>query len=237
VLPRVAGAVNASGFLAIGVYTSHVTGLIARVGDEWAQQRQASAIDAATLVAMFLVGAMVATALIEAARNRTRARYVVPLLLQAVMLAVFAALARTGVTPQAAFALASILCFAMGLQNALVTRISGAVVRTTHMTGIVTDIGIELVRLLGWLRQRLFHFDGLRRQTRILRLLSAGRPWRKLRLRLMIFSSFVTGAIVGPRLSLRFGQPAMLIPICLLLVLAAGDLLWGIRTGLDRSRR
>ena len=40
----------------------------------------------------------------------------------------------------------------MGLQNALVTRVSGAVVRTTHMTGVLTDIGIELVRMRAWVR-------------------------------------------------------------------------------------
>ncbi|WP_316568022.1 DUF1275 family protein [Myxococcus sp. MxC21-1] len=41
----------------------------------------------------------------------------------------------------------------MGLQNALVTRVSGAVVRTTHITGILTDIGIQVVRLGSWLRE------------------------------------------------------------------------------------
>jgi uncharacterized membrane protein YoaK (UPF0700 family) len=41
-----------------------------------------------------------------------------------------------------------LLCFVMGLQNALVTKLSHAEIRTTHMTGIVTDIGIELGKLL-----------------------------------------------------------------------------------------
>jgi uncharacterized membrane protein YoaK (UPF0700 family) len=45
-----------------------------------------------------------------------------------------------------------LLCFMMGLQNALVTKISQAEIRTTHMTGIVTDIGIEVGRMLYWNR-------------------------------------------------------------------------------------
>ena len=40
----------------------------------------------------------------------------------------------------------------MGLQNAIITKISHAEIRTTHVTGIVTDIGIELGKLLYWNR-------------------------------------------------------------------------------------
>src|SRR5690606_11214390 len=39
---------------------------------------------------------------------------------------------------------ACLLLFAMGLQNSYVTKISNAVVRTTHLTGLFTDLGIEL---------------------------------------------------------------------------------------------
>jgi uncharacterized membrane protein YoaK (UPF0700 family) len=39
------------------------------------------------------------------------------------------------------------LLFAMGIQNALVTKISQSTVRTTHLTGLFTDLGIELSQL------------------------------------------------------------------------------------------
>ncbi|MFM9826770.1 YoaK family protein [Flavobacterium sp.] len=39
------------------------------------------------------------------------------------------------------------LLFAMGLQNSLVTKIANATVRTTHLTGLFTDLGIELSQL------------------------------------------------------------------------------------------
>lgn len=48
-----------------------------------------------------------------------------------------------------------LLCFIMGLQNAMVTKLSSAEIRTTHMTGIVTDIGIELGKLLYWNSSRV----------------------------------------------------------------------------------
>jgi uncharacterized membrane protein YoaK (UPF0700 family) len=43
-----------------------------------------------------------------------------------------------------------LLCFIMGLQNALITKLSYGEIRTTHVTGIVTDIGIELGKMLYW---------------------------------------------------------------------------------------
>jgi uncharacterized membrane protein YoaK (UPF0700 family) len=46
-----------------------------------------------------------------------------------------------------------LLCFIMGLQNALITKLSKAVIRTTHVTGIITDIGIELGKLFYWNRK------------------------------------------------------------------------------------
>ena len=46
----------------------------------------------------------------------------------------------------------TLLCFIMGLQNATITKLSGAEIRTTHMTGIVTDLGIELGKLFYWNR-------------------------------------------------------------------------------------
>jgi uncharacterized membrane protein YoaK (UPF0700 family) len=49
-------------------------------------------------------------------------------------------------------AILSLLCFVMGLQNAIVTKISRAEIRTTHVTGLVTDIGIELGKMLYWNR-------------------------------------------------------------------------------------
>jgi uncharacterized membrane protein YoaK (UPF0700 family) len=47
----------------------------------------------------------------------------------------------------------ALLCFTMGLQNAIITKISRAEIRTTHVTGMVTDIGIELGKVLFWNRR------------------------------------------------------------------------------------
>jgi uncharacterized membrane protein YoaK (UPF0700 family) len=214
VLPGVAGAVNASGFIALGVYTSHTSGTVARMGDELAQGRYEGAWSAAVVVLLFLVGAMTATALVEVAGRQGRPRYVVALLVEALMIALFALISIHSDEHwrYQRLELEATLCFAMGLQNALVTRISGAVVRTTHLTGITTDIGIESVRVLFWLGDRLVG----RRVTVVPDL-------KRIRLHVSIFLSFLSGATVGPALYLHFGAVAMLLPVALLLVLAWFD--------------
>jgi uncharacterized membrane protein YoaK (UPF0700 family) len=85
-------------------------------------------------------------------RQRLGSEYALPLLLEAVLLLVFGVL---GVRLQQVPGLfipftVMLLCFIMGLQNAVITKLSNAEIRTTHMTGIVTDIGIELGKLAYW---------------------------------------------------------------------------------------
>ncbi len=214
VLPWVAGAVNASGFIALGVYTSHTSGTVARLGDELAQGHFDLAWSAAIVVGLFLLGAMTATALVEVAGRQGRPRYVVALLVEALMIALFALLSLHSNQHWRfqRLELEATLCFAMGLQNALVTRISGAVVRTTHLTGITTDIGIESVRVLFWVGDRL-----------VGRKVSVVPDLKRVRLHLSIFLSFLSGATVGPALYLHVGAVAMLLPVALLLVLAWFD--------------
>ena len=72
-LPGVAGVINASGFFAIGTYTSHMTGMVARIGDELATSHVWLAMRALVFVASFIGGAMVATGLILYAHRHSRA--------------------------------------------------------------------------------------------------------------------------------------------------------------------
>ncbi|WP_373048016.1 YoaK family protein [Vulgatibacter sp.] len=222
-LSGVAGAVNATGFFVVGTYTSHVTGNLARVGDELAQGHLALAWDFLVLVVAFLFGAMTATVLVDVARRiGGRAHYRSTLLLEALLLGLFTVLsAGAGPKPHLyLLVLTAILSYAMGMQNALVTRISGAVVRTTHLTGITTDLGIELVRLWIWYRERtagLGLLGRLRHLPEILVHEELERAW----LHLAIFGSFFLGAVAGPLLYLWSGHLAMALP-CLVLVSLLG---------------
>ena len=75
-----------------------------------------------------------------------------PLMLEATLLLCFGLLGSNLETHRVLFVPATVclLCYVMGLQNAMIAKISRAEIRTTHVTGLVTDIGIELGKLICW---------------------------------------------------------------------------------------
>ena len=160
VLAFVAGAINAGGFLAIGHYTSHMTGVVSSMADNLVLGQGALVLAALAAVTAFLAGAATTALLVNFARRRRLAsEYALPLLLEAGLLLLFGVLG-THIVMHDGGALATtaaLLCYVMGLQNAVVTKLSRAEIRTTHMTGIVTDIGIELGKLAYWNRDGGLH--------------------------------------------------------------------------------
>jgi uncharacterized membrane protein YoaK (UPF0700 family) len=154
-LAFVAGAANAGAFLAVKLYTSHMTGLVSSMADHIALGEVALALAALGAVLSFLLGAITSALMINfAKRQRLRSSFALPLVLEAVLLLAFGLLGARLAGVQGLFVPLTVmlLCFMMGLQNAVITKISGAVVRTTHLTGVITDLGIELGRLLYWNR-------------------------------------------------------------------------------------
>jgi uncharacterized membrane protein YoaK (UPF0700 family) len=99
-----------------------------------------------------------------------------------------------------------LLLFAMGLQNAMVTKISKAVVRTTHLTGLFTDLGIEM-------SQWFFH----KKTEEHARL----RPI--IQLRMLIISCFFAGGIVGGLLYSSLSFASLWLPNGMLLLGMAYD--------------
>jgi uncharacterized membrane protein YoaK (UPF0700 family) len=152
ILALVAGAVDAGGLFAVHQYTSHMSGLTSSIADSLAQGETRVALAAVLSILSFLAGSTVSTVLILWARRRhLHSQYALPLLLEAGFL-----LATVNVSDRFSHsswllpATAAVLCFAVGLQHATFTKLLHAVIRTTHVTGMVTDIGIELGRLLYW---------------------------------------------------------------------------------------
>jgi uncharacterized membrane protein YoaK (UPF0700 family) len=152
-LAFVAGATNAGGFLAVRQYTSHMSGIVSGMADNLALGGYDLVLDAAGAIVSFLFGAACTALMVNyARRQRLYSEYALPLLLEATLLLVFGVLGARLQSVQGLFIPLTVmlLCFIMGLQNALVTKLSHAEIRTTHVTGIVTDIGIELGKLLYW---------------------------------------------------------------------------------------
>lgn len=156
-LAFVAGFINAGGYLAVHQYTSHVTGAVSSLADNLVLGQWTLAVDAAAGVTCFLLGAMCCAALVNfARRHQLASEFAMPLVLEALLILCFGLLGSWLAHFQGLLVPLTVLllCFIMGLQNAVVTKLSQAVIRTTHMTGIVTDLGIELGRLLYWNRRQ-----------------------------------------------------------------------------------
>ncbi|MCF3108305.1 DUF1275 domain-containing protein [Niabella sp. CC-SYL272] len=147
-LSFVAGIVNVTGFFSVKVLTTNVTGHFAYFADDVIRQDFETAGIFLLYILAFLSGAFVSNTLVEATqKNHPRYTDAVPVFTEILLLTGVALLAPSAIHRFAPL-VAGILLFAMGLQNAMVTRISNAVVRTTHLTGLFTDLGIELSQLL-----------------------------------------------------------------------------------------
>ncbi len=152
-LAFVAGATNAGGYLAVRQYTSHMTGIVSSMADNIALGDPGLILTGIGAVLSFLVGAACCAVLVNYARRRAmNSEYAMPLLLEAFLLLGFGLLGTRLSRIEGLFVPVTVmlLCFIMGLQNAVTTKITKAEIRTTHVTGIVTDIGIELGKLMYW---------------------------------------------------------------------------------------
>ncbi|MDP9896293.1 uncharacterized membrane protein YoaK (UPF0700 family) [Variovorax boronicumulans] len=149
-----AGAVNAGGFLVLHMYTSHMTGFASQLADGMVLGNTRLLLNAMGAVLAFLSGAAVCAVLVNWGRqHHLHSVYALPLLLEAALMFPFGlmgAVTLTWATPFAVPLTVLLLSFIMGLQNAVASKTSGGSIRTTHMTGNITDLGMEIGKLLYW---------------------------------------------------------------------------------------
>ena len=146
-LSFVAGIVNVAGFLAVQKLTTNVTGHFAFFVDEVFKLNFVQSLYYGLYIFFFLLGSFVSNLMVELIlRRNAKYVYAIPTIIESFILIVIALSGQLLVITYPDI-LAFILLFAMGLQNSLVTKISNATVRTTHLTGLFTDLGIELSQL------------------------------------------------------------------------------------------
>jgi uncharacterized membrane protein YoaK (UPF0700 family) len=147
-----AGAVNAGGFLVLQMYTSHMTGFTSQLADALVLGNVRLFLNALGAVLAFLAGAAVCAVLVNWSRqHHLHSVFALPLLLEAALMFPFGLMGAITLTWNTPFALpltVLLLSFIMGLQNAVASKTSGGSIRTTHMTGNITDVGIELGKML-----------------------------------------------------------------------------------------
>jgi len=193
-LAFVAGLVNVVGFLAVQRLTTNVTGHFAFFVDEFFKLNFLQAVIYFLYILFFLLGSFTSNFIVEIiSRKSERYMYAVPAGFESTILLVVA-LSGHALIINNPNLIAFSLLFAMGLQNSLVTSISNAVVRTTHLTGLFTDLGIEL--------SQLFFYKTIEQKKKLT---------SSIKLRLSIISFFFIGGIIGGVFYSKFGIHTLLI--------------------------
>ncbi len=214
-LAWVAGYVNLVALVTCGFVVSHLTGNASALGGELARAEWNPALLTAVLLCAFFVGAFVSGFAIEVGRQRNWSSiYVLPAAIELILLTAFAIGVRRH-DPSAPehgatlWWMTIVATASMGVQNATITRISSGVVRTTHLTGIVTDLGHESAELAitRWLFGR-----GVGRATPE----TQGPTFQRLFLLLSILGSFIFGSACGALFYLNAPAWSMLAPIAIL---------------------
>lgn len=188
-LALIAGAVNAGGFLAVHQYTSHMSGFVSAVADNLVLGNALLVVAGLGSILSFLGGAACTAIMINWARHRhLHAEYALSLVAEAILLLLFGFLgahldAYIAVTVPLTVIL---LCFIMGLQNAIMSKMSHSEIRTTHLTGVITDLGIELGRMVYWNRTHGRDTPGYVHARK-----------GKLAIHVAILSMFFVGGVIG----------------------------------------
>ena len=188
-LACVAGMVNVVGYLGFEHQAvTHLTGTTSLLAAAIAGGDTRSALHLLGVAVAFTLGAALSGMIIQDSTLRLGRRYGVILTIESLLLFIAMFLLK-----QQQIAGALLAAMACGLQNAMATTFSGAVVRTTHLSGMFTDLGIGLG-----------HF------VRGMKL-----PARRLALSALIIASFFTGSLIGAWLFRHLGYDALVVPATL----------------------
>ncbi len=200
-----AGLLNIGGFLACHRFVSHVTGFATYFGRDVSHFDFGHALGMLTVPLFFLFGSMLSGQLVDIpiTLNKNPRYFVAFGVLFCLILAtylggisgLFGTFGEAVALPRD-YALLGLLCLACGVQNGTITSVSRSVVRTTHLTGITTDLGIGLVRILN--RK---HLGTTTRDDRNANLMRIG-----------IILSFGLGSVVGAFVFRRHHYSAFLLP-------------------------
>jgi len=185
-LAFVAGIVNACGFLGVqhqGI--THLTGTTTMLGIALGERDAAGIVHFVALIGAFMAGCVASGVIVQDSTLRLGRRYGVVLVIEGALLALAVPLLVRG--DVAGDYLASAAC---GLQNAMASTYSGAVLRTTHFSGTLTDLGIFIGH-----RLRGLPVDA-----------------RRVRLLLALVLAFLGGAVAGTWLFARLGYAALYVP-------------------------
>ncbi|MBI3828151.1 MAG: DUF1275 domain-containing protein [Planctomycetes bacterium] len=208
-------------------FVSHVTGTTTHFGRTLATSDWKMVLFYGALLGSFYFGAVISACMTEGAKQLgKRSKYVLPLVVEAILILAFMLFLQIEKgQPLSQPVLLALLCIgsvAMGIQNATITKISGSVVRTTHLTGVLTDMGLESVQYLIWYwTQHRGH--GWTRANRLLKISFRHPTILRLLVLYSIFGSFLFGAVAGAIAFNHIGHLGLVVPIAFLFLIMGVD--------------
>lgn len=202
-LALLAGTVNAVGLLGFQHQSvSHLSGTVTLLGTELVSQ-SAAVLHLLAVVVSFLFGSAISGFILSSSTLKLGRHYDSLLIIEGFMLLCAVFFLNDHSTIGHYFASA-----ACGLQNALATTYSSAIVRTTHVTGIFTDLGIMIGS-----RLRGENFEK-----------------RKALLFLLIIIGFLSGGVIGAMLFAAYEFYALVFPSAICFVLAVLYKIYALKT-------
>lgn len=208
-----AGYLNAAGFLATGNFVSHVTGFGTQMGISIAHEDYLFGAELLIIPLAFILGSSVPAWVLDwnySERRLPKYHYVQFLITIGLGIVFYLGIngffgsfgdAKNDVND---IILVGLLCFICGMKNGLTTWATSGKIRTTHLTGLSTDIGLNIPKLFKKNPRSKFP-----------------EPKQRNTMRILTFISFSAGSLIA-----AFTFPAMsylgfLFPFLLSLFLSA----------------
>ena len=209
-LSFIAGLVNVVGVLQLKVLTTNVTGHFAFFAEELMQKNYFLASNFLLFIFSFLSGAFASSLITEYfAKRGKKAAHKYSMSIEITILLSIGSYGNYFLIMYHIYLIvACLLLFAMGIQNSLVTQISNSTVRTTHLTGLFTDLGIEL--------SQLFFYKKEEQQQKLK---------KNIELRIAIIGCFFIGCVIGGFLYSILSFAVLIIASALLFLALSYDVL------------
>ena len=178
----VSGVTNVAGMIAFLAFTTNVTGHVANLAKHIVEQNYREIIVFLVWLLLFFFGAFLSSFIVKSLKHTSNYKaHSIPVLIEIVVLlfvAIYGHNFYEETTLEREVVIGAII-FSMGLQNSLVSIISGGLIKTSHLTGLFTDLGGDIAE---W-------FHPKSEKSKIVR--------NKIFIRLTILSFYIGGAILG----------------------------------------
>lgn len=201
----VSGTINVAGVIAFLAFTSNITGHFASLAKHVVEKNTHQILVFFIWLSMFFLGAFAANYLVRSAQNESKYRaHARPIIIEIIVLFIVAFYGHHfyDETQTEREIIIGATIFSMGLQNGLVSNISGGLIKTSHLTGLFTDLGSDVAE---WVHPRSAKTTAVK---------------HKIYIRLTVLLFYFLGGIAGGYFFYRFEFAIFyFIPLILLTIL------------------